>query len=81
MTPSQAKNLLQTPHAPSHVVKFNTKQLLDDLRVPDGKWNSNGILEPITEAFPKWGSGGGTQAITDKVIQINIENITELKGE
>jgi hypothetical protein len=44
-------------------------------------WNSNGILEPITETFPKWGSGGGTQAITDKVIQINIENITELKGE
>ncbi|MGF1719548.1 filamentous hemagglutinin N-terminal domain-containing protein [Vibrio kyushuensis] len=81
LTPNQAQDLLQTPHAPTHVVEFDTIQLLDDLRIPDGKWNTNSVPEPITETFPDWGKGGGTQAITDRPIQVSPENITELRSD
>ena len=52
-TQDEVKDLLQLPETPSHVVEFDTKQILDDVRVPDGKWNTNGVPEPTTETFPQ----------------------------
>ncbi len=75
----EVQNLLQLPHEPSHAVEFDTKQILDDIRIPDGKWDTNGIPEPITNTFDKWGKGGGTQAITNKPITIETNSVILLK--
>ncbi|MBW1650108.1 MAG: hypothetical protein JRJ44_05445, partial [Deltaproteobacteria bacterium] len=75
--PSKIKNLLQLPHAPTHVVEFDTFQLIDDITIPTGRWNTTNILEPITKTFPEWGTGGGTQAVTH--LPIKIKKINKLK--
>ena len=80
LSPSEAQSFLQTPKIPSHVVQFDTAPLLDDIRIPDGNWNSNGIPEPITNTFPLFGSGGATQAITNSDIIVNPINISPLNG-
>ncbi len=67
MNPQEVKSLLQLPKAPSHAVQFDTLQILDDLSIPTGKWNTTNIPEPITTTFHKWGKGGGTQAILLKI--------------
>lgn len=71
MKPQEVQSLLQLPKTPSHAVQFDTLQLLDDLSIPTGKWNTTNVPEPITTTFPKWGKGGGTQAITNQPISIN----------
>jgi hypothetical protein len=70
MSPSTVQSLLQLPRTPTNWVSFDTLQLINDLKIPTGNWNTTTILEPITNTFPKWGSGGGTQAITNQPIQI-----------
>jgi hypothetical protein len=81
LTPKKAQDLLQTPRAPTHVVDFDTKQILDDVRVPDGRWNTNGIPEPRTDTFPVYGNGGGTQAITSQPIKVDVGNVIKLVEE
>jgi hypothetical protein len=71
MNSQEVQSLLQLPKTPSHAVKFDTLQILDDLSIPTGKWNTTNIPEPITTTFPKWGKGGGTQAITNQPIIID----------
>ncbi len=78
LSSEEAKDLLQLPRAPTHVVKFDTLQIIDDIQIPNGKWGTNGISEPITSTFPEWGSGGATQAITKSVININPTDIIKL---
>ncbi len=80
MNPDEAKSFMQLPRAPTHAVEFDTLQLIDDIKTPTGKWNTNGIPEPITETFPEWGSGGATQAITNKLIKVDSSKIVELGG-
>jgi len=43
---------------------FVTLQIIDDIRVQNGKWGEAKWLEPITKDFPKYGPGGATQALT-----------------
>ncbi len=78
MNPDEAKSFMQLPRSPTHAVEFDTLQVIDDIKTPDGKWNTNGIPEPITETFPEWGAGGATQAITNKPIKIDSSKIVEL---
>ena len=77
-TAEEVQDLLQLPQKPSHVVTFDTKKILESIRIPDGKWNTDKIPEPITKTFPQWGKGGGTQAVTNQVIDIDPKSIMEL---
>jgi hypothetical protein len=52
------------PYTPSRYATFDTLQLVNDLTIPTGQWNTTSIPEPLTSTFPEFGSGGGTQAIT-----------------
>ncbi|MCA0184582.1 MAG: hypothetical protein LCH90_01060 [Proteobacteria bacterium] len=70
MSPFEVQDLLQLPRTPTHWVDFDTLLLIDDLRIPAGRWNEITTLEPIVITFPEWGRGGGTQAITDKPIKV-----------
>jgi len=70
MTPKEAGSYLQLPREPTHSVSFDTLQIIDDIRIPNGRWNTTNTPEPITSTFPKWGEGGGTQAITEKPILV-----------
>ena len=70
LSPGDAQSLLQTPHPPSHWIEFDTLQVIDDLRVPNGNWQRSNIPEPLTRTFPEFGRGGGTQAITNQPITI-----------
>ncbi|BDU51683.1 RHS repeat domain-containing protein [Haliovirga abyssi] len=73
--PSPGK--LQVPHDASIRASFDTLQLLDDIRIPYGKWNTTNYLEPLTKDFPKFGEGGATQAITN--MSIHLDDIEILK--
>lgn len=72
-----AAGRLQVPHDATIRVEFNTLQILDNIRIPYGKWGTSAYLEPITFDFPQFGPGGATQAITTLPIQsfriVNIE--------
>lgn len=70
LPPETVKDLLQLPRLPTHSVSFDTVQILDDIRVPGGRWNTTEIPEPVAQTFPEWG-GGGTQAITNSPIKID----------
>ncbi|MEJ2046290.1 MAG: hypothetical protein P8X89_23785 [Reinekea sp.] len=78
ISPVEAKTFMQLPREPTHAVGFDTLQIIDSLKIPDEKWNSNGRPEPLTSTFPEWGSGGATQAITNAPIKICPSNITQL---
>lgn len=71
MSPSEVSNLLQLPQLPSYWASFDVLQLVPDLKIPTGRWNTTTTLEPITSTFPEYGLGGGTQAITNLPISIN----------
>jgi len=64
LSASETQSLLQLKYAPSHFGTFDTLQLIDDLSIPGGRWNTSPILEPRTSTFPEFGTGGATQAIT-----------------
>ncbi|OFZ15590.1 MAG: hypothetical protein A2Z20_04940 [Bdellovibrionales bacterium RBG_16_40_8] len=60
---------LQVPHNASIKVEFDTKQILDDVKIPNGNWGKADWLEPITKDHPQFGSGGAYQAVTSQKIQ------------
>lgn len=78
LSKQEVKQLLQLPREPTHAATFDTLQLLDDLRIPTGRWNTLEVPEPVTRTFPEWGSGGGSQSITNSVIR--IDRINELNA-
>lgn len=59
-----APGRLQVPHDASIRGSFDILQIIDDIRVPNGKWGQASWLEPIAKDFPKYGPGGETLAIT-----------------
>jgi Pre-toxin TG len=63
-----AKTKLQVPHDAAIKVEFDTLQIVDDVRIPNGDWGRKDWLEPITKDQPQFGVGGATQAITSKEI-------------
>jgi hypothetical protein len=62
---------LQVPHDASIRGSFDTLQIIDDIRIPNGKWGDASWLEPITKDFPKYGTGGATQAVTNSSIKLD----------
>ena|GEM_PF-1841339 len=58
MTGQQVQDLLQLPQTPTHGVSFDTLQLLPDLSIPGGRWNTLSTPEPFTSTYPEWGTGG-----------------------
>ena len=74
-----APEKLQVPHDASIRGSFDTLQIIDDIRTPNGMWGKAGWLEPITKDFPEYGSGGATQAVTNqKIVLDRIDDL--LKG-
>ncbi|AEY67515.1 hypothetical protein Clo1100_3377 [Clostridium sp. BNL1100] len=67
---------LQVPHDAAYRASFDTLQVIDDIRVPNGKWGQARHLEPLTKDFPQFGSGGASQVITNK--PITLDEITKL---
>ena len=75
-----AKNFLQTPHDASIRLEFNTLQIIDDIRIPYGKWGTQNYLEPLTKDYLEYGAGGATQVITNKSIKIDtIKDLNKTK--
>ncbi|MBV4476870.1 hypothetical protein [Pseudomonas botevensis] len=70
-----------TARTPTNWVSFDTLPLVNDLKIPTGKWNTTTNLEPITNTFPEWGRGGGTQAITNQSIKIKDFGTLPEEGE
>ena len=68
---SGAAGKLQVPHDAAIKIEFDTKQILDDVKIPQGQWGKADHLEPITTDFPQFGPGGATQAVTTKPILVN----------
>ncbi|WP_126842360.1 hypothetical protein [Idiomarina tyrosinivorans] len=84
LTSEEAQKFLQTDpnYLPRHVVEFSTGQILDDISIPTGRWNTTNIPEPITITFPEWGPGGASQAVTNSPIKVNPEDVSLLgKGQ
>ena len=67
---------LQVPHDAAYRASFDTLQVIDDIKVPNGNWGKADYLEPLTNDFPQFGQGGATQVITNK--RINLNDITKL---
>lgn len=67
---------LQVPHDAAYRASFDTLQVIDDIRVPNGMWGQAKHLEPLTKDFPQFGSGGASQVITNK--PITLDEITKL---
>ncbi|MEG1179298.1 MAG: hypothetical protein RSD42_02690 [Oscillospiraceae bacterium] len=67
---------LQVPHDASIRGSFDTLQIIDDIRIPNGKYGEDSWLEPITKDFLKYGPGGSTQAITYQ--KINLKDLKDL---
>ncbi|GFM79944.1 hypothetical protein PSCICN_06360 [Pseudomonas cichorii] len=68
---SGAAGKLQVPHDAAIKIEFDTEQILDDVKIPQGKWGKAEHLEPITTDFQKIGSGGASKAVTTKLILVN----------
>ena len=80
MSSQEVHSTLQLPpgRLPSHVVEFDTLQIVNDIRIPYGRYGKGSTLEPIANTFPEFGGrGGATQAITDQPIV--IRRLWELK--
>jgi len=72
---------LQVPHDASIRGSFDTLQIIDDIRIPNGKWGEASWLEPITNDFQKYGPGGATQAITNNAIKLeDLQDLTRQEG-
>jgi hypothetical protein len=69
LTGEEAKQLLQLARVPTMYATFDTLQLVGNLTILGGNWNTSPIPEPITNTNPLLGTGGGTQAITGTSIQ------------
>ncbi|HFI0465699.1 TPA: hypothetical protein ACGOY9_001139 [Streptococcus suis] len=48
---------LQVPHDASIKATFDTKQILDDISIPSGKWGKANYLELLASDFPQFGAG------------------------
>lgn len=73
-TPTPEK--LQVPHDASVRASFDTLQIIDDVRVPHGKWGTADHLEPITRDYKQFGPGGATQVITNR--NITVDELVDL---
>jgi RHS repeat-associated protein len=69
LTAHQAQQLLQVPYTPAMYATFDTLQVVNDVAIPTGLYNTTLIPEPITSTYPENGTGGATQAITSTTIQ------------
>jgi hypothetical protein len=72
-----AQGKLQIPYRPEYRVSFDTLQIIDDIKVPNGDWGRASYLEPLTKDFMQYGPGKATQAITNS--PVNISEIYKLR--
>lgn len=66
-----AKDKLQVPHDAAIRIEFDTKQVLDDVKIPQGQYGKAEHKEAITKDFPEFGAGGVTQATTNQAIEVD----------
>jgi hypothetical protein len=79
-----ARSHLQVPHDARYKVEFDTKQILDDVRIPRGNFGAADYLEPLTKDFPEFGVGGATQAVTTRGIfggkVVDLSDVSGARG-
>jgi hypothetical protein len=75
---NEAADKLQVPHDAGIRIEFDTKQIIDEIEIPKGKWGTADYYEPITKDFPEFGKGNTTQAITKSPIK--ADRIEDLKS-
>ena len=75
----QAIDRLQLPPVNNahYRAEFDTKQVLNDIKIPWGDYGKSNKLEPLAEDFIARGSGNGRQAITQE--EIAAEKIIDLR--
>ena len=66
---------LQLPHKPTWIAEFDGNQLVEDIRIPNGKYMNAEYKEVLCKSFPEINDikldGGGSQFITNSQIKIN----------
>jgi hypothetical protein len=70
MSSIDVQNFLQLKYPPSHWGSFDTLQIINNIKIPFGEWNTTRSLEPIINTLPQYGTGGGTQGVTNKPINL-----------
>ena len=66
------------PHDAAIRVEFDTLQVVDDVKIPRGMYNTADYLEPLTKDYPQFGAGGAAQAITNS--EIEASRIVDLRS-
>jgi hypothetical protein len=64
------KSKLQLPKKPTWVAEFDGNQILNDVKIPNGKYLTADYKEVLCRSYPKLGEGGGSQFITNSEIKI-----------
>ena len=66
---------LQLPQKPTWLAEFDGNQLIDDIRIPNGKYMGAEYKEVLCKSFPEIKGlkleGGGSQFITNSQIKVN----------
>lgn len=58
-------------------IEFDTGQIAEEIKIPNGNWGKSDWLEPMTKDYPEFGDGGATQAVTNASFKIG--RIIDLK--
>jgi hypothetical protein len=53
-----ASTKIQVPHDAAIRVEFDALQVVDDVKIPRGMYNTADYLEPLTKDYPQFGAGG-----------------------
>lgn len=65
------KSKLQLPKKPTWVAEFDGNQILNDVKIPNGKYLKSDYKEVLCRSHPNLGEGGGSQFITNSPIKIS----------
>jgi hypothetical protein len=64
------KSKLQLPKKPTWVAEFDGNQIINDVKVPNGKYLNADYKEVLCRSYPDLGVGGGYQFITNSPIKV-----------
>jgi len=73
-----ASDKLQIPYRPDYRVSGNSLDIIDKMKIPNGKWGTADYPEPLTKDYKIYGPGKATQVIVDGPIPVDPGTITKL---
>lgn len=71
------KSKLQLPKKPTWMAEFDGNQIINDVRIPNGKYLNADYKEVLCRSYPNLGEGGASQFITNS--EIKIKRLTNLE--